>query len=70
MMANTYFNGPEAELEVAILADDRAAIATALRAGANINARGIHNITPLMMAVDRLKRHAVAELLARGANIS
>jgi hypothetical protein len=43
-------------------------IAVAIGAGANVNARGIRNVTPLMVAVDRLKRQAVAELLARGAN--
>ena len=67
-MTNNYFSGADSKLEAAILADNRAAIVDALKAGADVNARGIHNITPLMMAVDRLKRHAVAELLARGAN--
>lgn len=67
-MATSYFSRSEAKLEAAIKADDVAAISLALALGANINARGIHNITPLMLAVDRLKRRAVAELLARGAN--
>lgn len=67
-MDTSYFSGVEAKLEAAVRADDREAIAAAVAAGANVNARGIHNITPLMMAVDRLKRNAVIELLARGAN--
>lgn len=67
-MESNYFTGIEAKLEAAVRADDRAAIAAALASGANVNARGIHNITPLMIAVDRLKRNAVSELLAAGAN--
>lgn len=63
-----YFKGADAALEPAIQADDRAAIARAVAAGANVNARGLHDITPLMLAVDRLKPQAVAELLARGAD--
>jgi hypothetical protein len=66
-MPDTYFKGIESKLEAAILADSRAGIVDALAAGADVNARGIHNITPLMMAVDRLKHNAVAELLERGA---
>ena len=63
-----YFKGADAALDSAIQADDRAAIIQALANGAQVNARGIHDVTPLMLAVDRLKPHAVAELLARGAN--
>lgn len=67
-MDNSFFSGSDASLEAAIRSDDRAAIAAALGTGANVNARGIHNVTPLMVAVDRLKRQAVTELLVRGAN--
>ena len=67
-MNNPYFEKKEAGLESAILADDRSAIAEALSQGANVNARGTYGITPLMLAVDRLKRNAVTELLAHGAN--
>lgn len=67
-MANNYFKGLESKLESAILADDRAAIALALANGAKVNTLGFQNITPLMLAVDRQKRQAVTELLARGAN--
>lgn len=66
MTATTYFSGPEAKLEAAIYADEVAAISLAVATGANVNARGINNVTPLMIAVDRLKRKAVAELLSRG----
>jgi hypothetical protein len=57
-----------AALEAAIAADDAQAIERALAAGAQVNARGRHNATPLMVAVDRLKPRAVAALLARGAD--
>ena len=67
-MSSNYFNGKDAELENAIRADDLAAIARALAAGAHVNARGVQGLTPLMVAVDRLKPRAVAELLARGAD--
>lgn len=68
MKATRYFSGPDAKLEAAIDADDGAVISLALESGANVNARGIHNITPLMIAVDRLKGKAVTALLAKGAN--
>jgi len=67
-MDNQYFKGNDKKLQPAILADDGAAIAEALALGANVNARGVHGITPLMLAVDMLKKSAVTELLARGAN--
>ena len=63
-----YFKGENAKLESAILEDDRPAIAQSLARGADVNARGPHGITPLMLAVDRLNRSAVTELLARGAD--
>ena len=63
-----YFTGAEAKLEAAVLADDRTAIGAAIAAGANVNARGTHHITPFMIAVAQLRRQAVTELLARGAN--
>ena len=63
----SYFSGAEAKLEAAVRADDRTAIGAAIEAGANVSVRGVHNITPLMLAVDRLKHNAVAELLARRA---
>jgi uncharacterized protein len=66
---DTLFSGKkDVRLESAIMADNRAAIVQALALGANVNARGSSGITPLMLAVDRLKRNAVEELLAHGAN--
>ena len=67
-MASSRFGAGNDALEAAVLADDRAAIARAIAAGADPNARDAQQVTPLMLAVDRLKRQAVAELLARGAN--
>lgn len=67
-MNDRYFKGEDHKLEEAILADDRAAIDGAIQEGASINARGVHGITPLMLAVDRLRKSAVAALLDRGAN--
>ena len=67
-MSDGYFRGEDTSLESAILADNQSAIAQALAKGAKVNARGIHDITPLMLAVDRQKRQAVFELLAHGAD--
>jgi ankyrin repeat protein len=67
-MSGPYFSGPDAALEAAIRANDRAAVAAALRSGANVNARGKQNVTPLMVAVDLGKLAAVTELLAHMAN--
>jgi uncharacterized protein len=67
-MNNGYFRAEDARLESAILADNRRAIAQAIEKGAKVNARGIHDITPLMLAVDRHKQQAVFELLAHGAD--
>ena len=67
-MSDGYFREDNMSLESAILADDRGAIAQALAKGAKVNARGIHDITPLMLAVDRQKQQAVSELLAHGGN--
>lgn len=68
MKTGFFKQGTEAELELAIRSDDPVGIGRAIAAGAQVNARGLHNVTPLMIAVDRLKPKAVAELLARGAN--
>jgi len=67
-MSGIYSDKKDVRLESAIMADDRGAIAQALALGANVNARGTSGITPLMLAVDRLKQNAVGELLAHGAN--
>lgn len=67
-MANTWFNTSESALEAAILADDGTAVTRAVQLGASANARSKSNVTPLMVAVDRLKPRAVAALLAAGAD--
>ena len=67
-MKTSRFGAGEEALEAAILADDRAGIASAIAAGAHVNARDAKQVTPLMLAVDRLKQNAVAELLGHGAD--
>ena len=67
-MKTSRFGPGQEALEAAILVDDRAAVARAVAAGAKVNARDSNQVTPLMMAVDRLKQQAAAELLARGAD--
>ena len=52
----------------AVRTQDQAAMVEAIRAGANVNARGKHAITPLMLAVDLGHLPAVVELLASHAN--
>ncbi len=67
-MKGNYFTNRYATLEAAIQADDGEAVARAIAGGLDVNVRGIHGITPLMMAVDRLKPQAVTELSAKGAD--
>lgn len=65
---NSFFAaGPQAALEIAIRADDVARINAALNHGANVNARGRFDITPLMVAVDAQCLRAVQALLKAGA---
>jgi len=59
--------GPQATLEIAIRANDASAIARALERGADANARGKLDITPLMIAVDAQCPDAVTTLLKAGA---
>lgn len=61
-------SGPQASLDQAVAADDAAGIATALAAGAKVDARGPHGVTPLMAAVDRQRLRSVATLLRSGAD--
>lgn len=67
-MAASWFEPSEAALEAAVNADDAQAVQRALQGGANVNALGKHRITPLMVAVDRLKQSAALALLQAGAN--
>jgi hypothetical protein len=59
--------GVQAALETAIRANDTGAIARALADGAEANARGKLDITPLMIAVDAQCPDAVNALLKAGA---
>lgn len=54
-------------LELAIRADDGAAVRRLIGEGVSVNARGRHDVTPLMIAVDAQAPHAVAILLRAGA---
>ncbi len=62
------FTGQDAVLEEAIIADDGAAVNTALSGGANVNARGTFGVTPLAFAVGTGKERAARALVAAGAN--
>jgi ankyrin repeat protein len=65
---NKFFTtGPQAALEIAIRANDASAMGRALAEGAEANARGKLEITPLMIAVDAQSPDAVNALLKAGA---
>lgn len=68
MTKGFFTDAKQAKLEAAINADDVAGVNTALSAGAQVNARGLYEVTPLMVAVDGRKPAAVAALLRAGAN--
>jgi len=63
-----FSSGIQQRLEVAIRTDDTSSIDQLLAAGAQVNARGLHDVTPLMIAVDAQAARAVAALLRAGAN--
>ena len=63
----TFFSaGIQQRLELAIRANDSTAVAQLLSTGAKVDARGKHEVTPLMIAVDAQVPDALAALL-RGA---
>lgn len=66
--ATFFLSGVQRDLEVAIRSDDPVAIERLMDAGAQVNGRGVHDATPLMVAVDCQSPRAVATLLKRGAN--
>jgi hypothetical protein len=68
MSAKFFKDSKQAKLEAAIDANDAAGVAAALAAGAQVNARGLHDVTPLMLAVDWEKPAAVGALLQAGAD--
>ena len=59
--------GPQAALELSIRGHDQPALQRALLAGADVNAKGRFDVTPLMIAVDVQDLAAVRALLAQGA---
>ena len=61
-------SGVQQRLELAIRNNDAAAINQSLSAGAQVDARGLSEATPLMVAVDAQAPAAVAALLRAGAN--
>lgn len=65
-----YFTNNDAEklLERAINADDAGGVADAISKGAKSNTIGLYGVTPLIMAVGKLKTMATAELLRHGAD--
>ena len=63
-----FTSGIQERLESAIRADDADAIHRLLSAGAQVNARGKRDATPLMIAVDCQAPNAVAALLGASAN--
>ena len=63
-----FSSGLQQRLEVAIRSDDPVSIDQILSAGAQVNARGLHDVTPLMVAVDAQAPRAVSALLRAGAN--
>ncbi len=62
-----FLTGSQAALEAAIRANDVGAIARALIDGADPNARGRLDVTPLMIAVDAQCPDAVSAMLRAGA---
>lgn len=63
-----FSSGAQQQLELAIRADDAAAVDRLIASGAQANARGLHDVTPLMIGVDAQSPHAVAALLRVGAD--
>ena len=55
------------QLERAIDNDDAKGVAQAISKGADPNTKGLHGVTPIIMAVGKLKKQAAAELLRQGA---
>ena len=61
-------SGIQQRLEIAIRTNDGGAVAQLLSDGAQVNARGKHDVTPLMIAVDAQTPSAVAVLVRAGAD--
>ena len=65
-----YFTQSQAEraLEQAINSDNGEGVIAALTAGADVNTQGKAQVTPVMMAVGKLKKQALGALLENGAD--
>ncbi|MDP9125733.1 MAG: ankyrin repeat domain-containing protein [Pseudomonadota bacterium] len=61
-------SGIQQRLEIAIRSNDAGAVAQLLSEDAQVNARGKHDVTPLMIAVDAQTPNAVAVLVRAGAD--
>jgi uncharacterized protein len=62
------FTGADATLERAIEADDAQAVDAAIAKGANPNARGTHNVTPLAFAIGTFRKNAAQALIRHRAD--
>ena len=58
-----WFQGKDLALQKAIDADNAAAVGGAVQAGANVNARGLHGVTPLEYAIGHFSKQAYTRLL-------
>ena len=63
-----FSSGIQQRLEIAIRTNDAGTVAQLLADGAPVNARGKHDVTPLMIAVDAQAPGAVAVLVRAGAD--
>jgi uncharacterized protein len=63
-----FTSGVQQRLEVAVRNNDSVGVAQLLSDGAQVNARGRHDVTPLMIAVDAQAPGAVAVLVRAGAD--
>ena len=63
-----WFHGKDLELQKAMDADNAAAVEAAVRAGANVNAKGVHGVTPLEYAIGHFRKQAYTQLLQLHAN--
>jgi hypothetical protein len=63
-----FFKGNDAVLEAAINQDNAEAVKKAIQQGANINAVGLHGVTPVIVTSGNLKFNAMKALIDSGAN--